>query len=112
MCWRVLDIPASIGSTRCAGSRPAPFFPCVRSALSVLFVIGGSLAPGVGDLVLVDAILTPTREPSLLSSQVQQRPGHPRVGCSDSLGFNPPRVCFENGWHLDSNSRGRLLFPG
>src|SRR5437867_1667138 len=79
MCWRVLDIPASIGSTRCAGSRPAPFFPCVRSALSVLFVIGGSLAPGVGDLVLVDAILTPTREPSLLSSQVQQGPGHPRV---------------------------------
>src|SRR5438093_4885511 len=79
MCWRVLDIPASIGSTRCAGSRPAPFFPCVRSALSVLFVIGGSLAPGVGDLVLVDAILTPTREPSLLSSQVQQGPGHPRI---------------------------------
>jgi len=34
------------------------------------------LAPGVGDLVLVDAILTPTREPSLLSSQVQQGPGH------------------------------------
>jgi phosphotriesterase-related protein len=26
---------------------------------------------------LVDAILTPTREPSLLSSQVQQGPGHP-----------------------------------
>jgi len=26
---------------------------------------------------LADAILTPTREPSLLSSQVQQRPGHP-----------------------------------
>jgi hypothetical protein len=34
------------------------------------------LGPGVGDLVLVDAILTPTREPSLLSSQVQQGPGH------------------------------------
>jgi hypothetical protein len=26
---------------------------------------------------LVDAILTPTREPSLLSSQIQQGPGHP-----------------------------------
>jgi hypothetical protein len=26
---------------------------------------------------LADAILTPTREPSLLSSQVQQGPGHP-----------------------------------
>jgi hypothetical protein len=30
-----------------------------------------------GPFVLVDAILTPTREPSLLSSQVQQGPGHP-----------------------------------
>src|SRR5437867_6106363 len=94
MCWRVLDIPASIGSTRCAGSRPAPFFPCVRSALSVLFVIGGSLAPGVGDLVLVDAILTPTREPSLLSSQVQQGPGHPRY--SRSLGWRPITGRFSN----------------
>jgi len=28
---------------------------------------------------LVDAILTPTREPSLLSSQVQQGPGHPQL---------------------------------
>jgi ABC-type uncharacterized transport system substrate-binding protein len=26
---------------------------------------------------LADAILTPTREPSLLSFQVQQSPGHP-----------------------------------
>src|SRR4029077_20120543 len=32
-----------------------------------------------GPFVLVDAILTPTREPSLLSSQVQQGPGHPPV---------------------------------
>src|SRR5437773_1252849 len=46
----MLDIPASIGSTRCAGSGPVPFFPCVRSALSVLFVIGGSLAPALGTL--------------------------------------------------------------
>jgi len=29
-----------------------------------------------GPFVLVDAILTPTREPSLLSSQIQQGPGH------------------------------------
>jgi len=28
---------------------------------------------------LADAILTPTLEPSLLSSQIQQRPGHPHV---------------------------------
>jgi DNA-binding transcriptional MocR family regulator len=29
---------------------------------------------------LVDAILTPTREPSLLSFQIQQGPGHLRAG--------------------------------
>jgi hypothetical protein len=40
-------------------------------------VIGGSLVPGGGTVVLADAILTPTLEPSLLSSQIQQRPGHP-----------------------------------
>ena len=28
---------------------------------------------------MVDAILTPTREPSLLSSQIQQGPGHPQL---------------------------------
>src|SRR2546426_3172392 len=32
-----------------------------------------------GPFVLVDAILTPTREPSLLSSQIQQGPGHLRT---------------------------------
>src|SRR5882724_10742236 len=42
-------MPASIGSTRCTSAGPAPFFACVRCALAVLFVIGGSLAPGVGD---------------------------------------------------------------
>jgi hypothetical protein len=40
---------------------------------------------------LADAILTPTREPSLLSSQVQQGPGHPPlnspVSLSDPLGL-------------------------
>src|SRR5207247_9661134 len=81
-CWRVVVIPASIGSTRCAGAGPAPFFACVRCALAVLFVIGGSLAPVGGPFVLVDAILTPTREPSLLSSQVQQGPGHLRRPCA------------------------------
>jgi len=79
-CWRVLVIPASIGSTRCTGAGPALFSACVRCALAVLFVIGGSLAPAWGPFVLVDAILTPTREPSLLSSQIQQGPGHlPRL---------------------------------
>jgi|RhiMetdeSRZDD1v2_1073273.scaffolds.fasta_scaffold41327_6 hypothetical protein len=33
--------------------------------------------PRRGTVVLADAVLTPTLEPSLLSSQVQQRPGHP-----------------------------------
>src|SRR5438034_193172 len=69
-------IPASIGSTRCIGAGPALFSACVRCTLAVLFVIGGSLAPAWGPFVLVDAILTPTREPSLLSSQIQQGPGH------------------------------------
>src|SRR6266849_7100267 len=43
---------ASIGSTRCTGAAPAPFFACVRCALAVLFVIGGSLAPVVGTVCL------------------------------------------------------------
>jgi len=43
-------------------------------AFAVFFVIGGSLARLRGSLILVDAILTPTREPSLISSQ---GPGHP-----------------------------------
>jgi hypothetical protein len=42
-------------------------------------VTGGSLVPGAGTVVLADAILTPTLEPSLLSSQIQQRPGHPQT---------------------------------
>src|SRR5438034_1566489 len=45
-------MPVSIGSTRCTGAGPAPFFACVRCALSVLFVIGGSLAPVVGTVSL------------------------------------------------------------
>src|SRR5207247_327541 len=51
-CWRVVVIPASIGSTRCSGAGPAPFFACVRCALAVLFVIGGSLAPALGTVCL------------------------------------------------------------
>src|SRR5439155_8387570 len=51
-CWRVVDIPASIGSTRCASVGPAPFSACLRCPLSVLFVIGGSLAPVVGTVCL------------------------------------------------------------
>src|SRR5207249_969463 len=45
-------MPVSIGSTRCTGAGPAPFFACVRCALAVLFVIGGSLAPVVGTVCL------------------------------------------------------------
>jgi len=39
-----------------------------------------------GPFVLVDAILTPTREPSLLSSQVQQGPGHPPLRFGKAFG--------------------------
>src|SRR2546429_7001075 len=45
-------MPVSIGSTRCPGAGPAPFFACVRCALAVLFVIGGSLGPGWGTVCL------------------------------------------------------------
>src|SRR5207249_2643581 len=45
-------MPVSIGSTRCTGAGPAPFSACVRCALAVLFVIGGSLAPVVGTVCL------------------------------------------------------------
>src|SRR5207245_9259266 len=45
-------MPVSIGSTRCTGAGPAPFFACVRCALAVLFVIGGSLAPVLGTVCL------------------------------------------------------------
>src|SRR3989442_9807979 len=36
----------------CSGAGPAPFFACVRCALAVLFVIGGSLAPALGTVCL------------------------------------------------------------
>jgi len=42
-----------------------------------------------GPFVLVDAILTPTREPSLLSSQIQQGPGHLRYASPN--GYEPLR---------------------
>src|SRR4029450_530025 len=48
-CRRGVVIPASIGSTRCPGAGPAPFFACVRWAPAVLFVLGGSLVPASGD---------------------------------------------------------------
>src|SRR5713101_796883 len=51
-CCRVVVIPASIGSTRCASAGPAPLSACVRCAFAVLFVIGGSLAPVVGTVCL------------------------------------------------------------
>src|SRR5207247_283590 len=51
-CWRVVVIPASIGSTRCTSAGPAPFFACVRCPLAVLFIIGGSLAPALGTVCL------------------------------------------------------------
>ncbi len=38
---------------------------------------------------MADAILTPTREPSLLSSQVQQGPGHARAGVERPFWFLP-----------------------
>src|SRR5713101_2765723 len=51
-CWRVAVIPASIGSTRCASTGPAPFSACLCCPLSGLFVIGGSFAPVVGTVSL------------------------------------------------------------
>ncbi len=44
----------SIGSTKAAGSSPAPFFTCIRGPFAVLFVVDGSFGPRAGDLVLVD----------------------------------------------------------
>src|SRR5207245_3715294 len=62
---------------------PAPRPPHSSLAFAVLSLFSSSLAAPWprcwGPFVLVDAILTPTREPSLLSSQVQQGPGHPRL---------------------------------
>src|SRR5205807_7903752 len=59
--------------------RARPFL-LLRSLVSLCSLDhGGSFGPRHdGTVVLADAILTPTREPSLLSSQVQQGPGHPR----------------------------------
>src|SRR5207247_8301586 len=61
---------------------PASGPPHSPLAFAALPLFSSSLAApwprSWGPFVLVDAILTPTREPSLLSSQVQQRPGHPR----------------------------------
>src|SRR2546427_522015 len=80
--------PTRAGAGACSTSRPAsappgepaPGRPHSSLAFARLSLFSSSwrlLGPGVGVLVLVDAILTPTREPSLLSSQVQQGPGHP-----------------------------------
>src|SRR5207302_11025216 len=59
-----------------------------------------------GTVVLADAILTPTREPSLLSSQVQQGPGHPRYSLAPTVTVasdlcGPSDLLF-NGGSLDS----------
>src|SRR3989442_6640768 len=59
---------------------PAPGAHHSPLAFAALFLFSSSLAAPWprhwGPFVLVDAILTPTREPSLLSSQIQQGPGH------------------------------------
>src|SRR5256885_12837132 len=73
-------MPVSIGSP----GAPAPGLRHSSLAFAALSLFSSSLAApwprSWGPFVLVDAILTPTREPSLLSSQVQQRPGHPPLG--------------------------------
>src|SRR5437899_12815423 len=76
---RVVVIPSTSGASSLAKAVASVFAPCLPPVFSVLLVIGGSLVPGGGTVVLADAILTPTLEPSLLSSQIQQRPGHPPV---------------------------------
>jgi HTH-like domain len=60
----------------CAAKRTVT---CLRSPSSAVFsvLLVMLLGPQREDVVLADAILTPTLEPSLLSSQIQQRPGHP-----------------------------------
>ena len=77
--------PASIGSTRA----PAPGPPHSPLAFAALSLFSSSLAapwpPALGTVVLADAILTPTREPSLLSSQIQQGPGHLRSQPSSDI---------------------------
>src|SRR2546426_68732 len=59
---------------------PASGPPHSPLAFAALSLFSSSLAApwprSWGPFVLVDAILTPTREPSLLSSQIQQGPGH------------------------------------
>jgi len=82
----VVVIPSTSGASSLAKAVASVFAPCVPPVFSVLLVIGGSLVPGGGTVVLADAILTPTLEPSLLSSQIQQRPGHPPSWHAEELG--------------------------
>src|SRR5439155_2139783 len=73
---------ASSSSRRAAAppGAPAPGPRHSPLAFAALSLFSSSLAAPWprhwGPFVLVDAILTPTREPSLLSSQIQQGPGH------------------------------------
>jgi hypothetical protein len=77
----------TVGVTRLGGHGAAQTtgFTRMRGVDELADGMGGSLdAPGrrsvhIGNPGLVDAILTPTREPSLISCQVQQRPRHPRT---------------------------------
>jgi hypothetical protein len=77
-----LDVTSPlISGVRASPNVPAPVLPaCVPCDFSVLFLMAAPLVPGPLDrLVLADPILRPTREPPLLSSQIQQEPGHPRA---------------------------------
>src|SRR2546426_8001836 len=76
---------------------PAPGAHHSPLAFAALFLFSSSLAAPWprhwGPFVLVDAILTPTREPSLLSSQIQQGPGHllPLFWSGHATRCNAPR---------------------
>ena len=75
-CVRVAVIPSISGVSASANVAPAPFTPCVPRLLPVLFVMAAPWSGPMERLVLVDPILGPTTESPLLSSQIQQRPGH------------------------------------
>src|SRR3989475_4194862 len=88
------QVLARRSSSRRASAPPGAPAPGPRHsplAFAALSLFSSSLAAPWprhwGPFVLVDAILTPTREPSLLSSQIQQGPGHLLVVVSFRLAF-------------------------
>src|SRR2546426_3837828 len=82
-------MPVSIGSTRCTGAGPAPFFACVRCASAVLFVIGGSLAPVVGTVCL--GRRDSHADPGAVATQFSSSTETGTSPCTESVCFRLPR---------------------